>query len=186
MIARLPLSVGSNVTWELLIGTVCLELSPVPLHEQIKEFGAGCSWIQPPSGSATISAAGSACDGRYSNWSGDRPTSFGSRIEDCSATSLRHSPWSESIGNSDGYLKADARLLLAHGSRRSGSKDQWQQQGASCADLCGRQNWRGSAFTAKVGITVKELVNAGHQQIESRHFLFAGELQMRSLSRLRS
>jgi len=29
----------------------------VPLHEQIKEFGwRYCSWIQPPSGSATISA----------------------------------------------------------------------------------------------------------------------------------
>jgi len=42
---------------EPLIGTACLELSPVPLHEQIKAFVIG-SWIQPPSGSATISAAG--------------------------------------------------------------------------------------------------------------------------------
>jgi len=33
------------LSWQLstrpLIGTACLELSPVPLHEQIKEFGVG-------------------------------------------------------------------------------------------------------------------------------------------------
>jgi len=58
-----------------------------------------------------------------------------------------------------------------------------KQLGSQVAQICavGRTGVVVPAYhcAAKVGITVKELVNAGHQQIELPYFLFV-ELQMRS------
>ena len=175
-------------TGEPLIGTACLELSPVPLHEQIKEFGAGAiasgyNRLQvvplfllpgvhvmediPTEVAIAQQALAQELKIALRPHLGTHPGLSGLLATQMAATK-----------------KADASILLAHGSRRPGYEHPVEamakQLGSGAADICavGRTGVVVSAYWAvppKLELRVKELVNAGHRQIGILpYFLFAG------------
>lgn len=187
-------------TGEPLIGTACLELSPVPLHEQIKEFGAGAiaAGYNRLQVVPLFLLAGVHVMEDIPIEVAIAQQALGQELK----ISLRphlgtHSGLSGLLATQMAATKkADAWILLAHGSRRSGSKmpveAMAKQLESQAAEICAvdRTGAVVSAYWAvppKLELRVKELVNAGHRQIGILpYFLFAGGLQMRSLSRLKS
>lgn len=156
-----------------LVGTACLELAPLPLHEQIEQFGkyaiaAGFKHLQVmplfllpgvhvmediPAEVATAQQA------------------FGSDL----AIEMRphlgsHPDTARLLANQMSSFKADAWILLSHGSRRQAGNEPVEalagQLGAVPA------YW---SVPPKLEFQVKALVIAGHRQIGILpYFLFAG------------
>ena len=156
-----------------MVGTASLELSPVPLHQQIKEFAvqaleSGYSNIQvvplfllpgvhvmediPTEVTLAQQAIGQAGQIDLRPYLGNNPG-----LEHLLATQLA-------------AIAAEAWILLAHGSRRAGSK----QQVEAMATRLGSQSayW---AVPPGLASRVQQLVSAGHRQIGILpYFLFAG------------
>ena len=164
---------------ESLVGTACLELSPEPLHEQIKEFGDrvasrnenravgfGCNRIQVVP--LFLLAGVHVME--------DIPAEVAKARQALGELKIDLRPH---LGTHPGLSrllatqmagKADAWILLAHGSRRPGSK----QPVEAIARQLGSQAayW---AVAPRLESRVKELVAAGHRHIGILpYFLFAG------------
>lgn len=171
-----------------LVGTACLELSPMPLHEQIKEFGdralaAGCNRIQvvplfllpgvhvmediPAQVAIARQAVGEKLQIDLRPHLGTHPG-----IVHLLATQLA-------------AKKTDAWIVLAHGSRRPSSKQPVEaiakQLESQVAPHEGAVSRNGVAVTAYWAVApslesrVKQLISAGYRQIGILpYFLFAG------------
>jgi len=155
-----------------LVGTACLELAPVPLHEKIREFGDralkyGYNRIEivPLFLLPGIHVME------------DIPAEVAIAQKTLGRLKLELKPH---LGTHPGLVnllakkqattKAEAGILLAHGSRRAGAKQPVeaisQQLGVVSA------YW---AVPPSLASRVQELVTAGHQQIGIiPYFLFAG------------
>lgn len=158
------------VPWvqEPIVGIACLELSAEPLHEQIRKFGevAGFNRIQvvplfllPGVHVSEDIPAEVAIAQQVGQVKIDLRPYLGT-----------HPDLSRLLANSMSAITADAWILLAHGSRRPGSKQTVEalatQLGAVSA------YW---AVPPKLESQVKALVSAGYQQIGILpYFLFAG------------
>ena len=155
-----------------LVGTACLELAPVPLHEQIREFGDralkyGYNRIEivPLFLLPGIHVME------------DIPAEVAIAQKTLGRLKLELKPH---LGTHPGLVnllakkqattKAKAGILLAHGSRRAGAK----QPVEAIAEQLGVVSayW---AVPPSLASRVQELVTAGHQQIGIiPYFLFAG------------
>jgi len=155
-----------------LVGTACLELAPVPLHEQIREFGDralkyGYNRIEIVPLFLLPGA----------HVMEDIPAEVAIAQKTLGRLKLELKPH---LGTHPGLVrllakkqattKAEAGILLAHGSRRAGAKQPVeaiaQQLGVVSA------YW---AVPPSLASRVQELVTAGHQQIGIiPYFLFAG------------
>ncbi len=169
-----------------MVGTACLELSPVPLHQQLKEFGDralanGYNSMQvvplfllpgvhvmediPESVALAQQALGQELKIDLRPYLGTH-----TGLENLVATQLF-------------ATKADAWILLAHGSRRAGSKHPVE---AMAKQLGSQAAWQLESRTGvvveaywsqapRLESRVKELVSAGYRQIGIMpYFLFAG------------
>lgn len=156
-----------------MVGTASLELSPVPLHQQIKEFAVralpfGYTNIQvvplfllpgvhvmediPTEVTLAQQALGQEAQIDLRPYLGNNPG-----LEHLLATQLA-------------AIKAEAWILLAHGSRRAGSKQQVEAMATRLEAISAY--W---AVPPSLELRVQELVSAGHQQIGILpYFLFAG------------
>lgn len=155
-----------------LVGTACLELAPVPLHEQIREFGDralkyGYNRIEivPLFLLPGIHVME------------DIPAEVAIAQKTLGRLKLELKPH---LGTHPGLVnllakkqattKAKAGILLAHGSRRAGAK----QPVEAIAEQLGALSayW---AVPPSLASRVQELVTAGHEQIGIiPYFLFAG------------
>lgn len=158
---------------EPLVGTACLELSAEPLHEQIKQFGARTL----ASGSNRIQVVPLFLLPGVHVME-DIPTEV-ARAQQALGQELKidlrphlgtHPSLSHLLATQMAATTADGWILLAHGSRRAGSKQTVEviatQLGAVAA------YW---AIPPKLESRVKQLVKAGCQQIKILpYFLFAG------------
>ena len=155
-----------------LVGTACLELAPVPLHEQIREFGDralkyGYNRIEivPLFLLPGIHVME------------DIPAEVAIAQKTLGRLKLELKPH---LGTHPGLVnllakkqattKAEAGILLAHGSRRAGAK----QPVEAIAEQLGVVSayW---AVPPSLASRVQELVTAGHEQIGIiPYFLFAG------------
>lgn len=155
-----------------LVGTACLELAPVPLHEQIREFGdralkygynrieivplfllPGVHVMEDIPAEVAIAQK-----------------TLGRLKLELKPHLGTHSGLVNLLAKKQATTKAEAGILLAHGSRRAGAKQPVeaiaQQLGALSA------YW---AVPPSLASRVQELVTAGHQQIGIiPYFLFAG------------
>ena len=155
-----------------LVGTACLELAPVPLHEQIREFGDralkyGYNRIEivPLFLLPGIHVME------------DIPAELAIAQKTLGRLKLElkphigtHSGLVRLLANKQATTKAEAGILLAHGSRRAGAK----QPVEAIAEQLGVVSayW---AVPPSLASRVQELVTAGHQQIGIiPYFLFAG------------
>lgn len=168
-----PISLVAPQMWEPVVGTACLELSTEPLHEQIKKFGdravgSGCNRLQivplfllpgmhvmediPSSVAIAQKTLGQELKIDLRPHLGTHPG-----LEHILATQMAASA-------------ASCWILLAHGSRRTGSK----QPVEAMAKRLGSQEayW---AMPPRLESRVKELVGAGYEKIGILpYFLFAG------------
>jgi len=165
---------GKTADWmKQRVGTASLELSPVPLHQQIKEFtvralASGYNNIQvvplfllpgvhvmediPNEVALAQQALGQESQIHLLPYLG---TYAG--LEHLLATQMN-------------AVKADAWIVLAHGSRRAGSKQQVEALATRLAAMSAY--W---AVPPRLESRVKELVSAGYRQIGIMpYFLFAG------------
>ena len=155
-----------------LVGTACLELAPVPLHEQIREFGDralkyGYNRIEivPLFLLPGIHVME------------DIPAEVAIAQKTLGRLKLElkphlgtHSGLVNLLAKKQATTKAKAGILLAHGSRRAGAK----QPVEAIAEQLGVVSayW---AVPPSLASRVQELVTAGHQQIGIiPYFLFAG------------
>lgn len=157
---------------EPLVGTACLELSPMPLHEQIKEFGArvatGYNRIQVvplfllPGVHVMEDIPGEVAIAQQI---------LGQELQ----IELRphlgtHPGLRRTLANSMATTTADSWILLAHGSRRTGSKQLVEAMAKQLVAV--EAYW---SMPPRLESRVKELVSAGHRQIGILpYFLFAG------------
>ncbi len=155
-----------------LVGTACLELAPVPLHEQIREFGDralkyGYNRIEIVP--LFLLPGVHVME--------DIPAEVAIAQKTLGRLKLELKPH---LGTHPGLVnllakkqattKAEAGILLAHGSRRAGAK----QPVEAIAEQLGVVSayW---AVPPSLASRVQELVTAGHQQIGIiPYFLFAG------------
>ncbi len=158
---------------ERLVGTACLELSALALHEQIKEFGdraiaAGYNRIQVvplfllPGVHVMEDIPGEVVIAQQK---------LGQKLKiDLRPYLGTHPCLSHLLANQLAVTKADAWILLAHGSRRAGSKQ--------LVEAIAKQLNAVSAYWAvapRLEARVKQLVGVGHRQIGiAPYFLFAG------------
>ena len=155
-----------------LVGTACLELSAEPLHEQIRQFGdrallSGCNRVQ------VIPLF--LLPGMHVMEDIPAEVAIAQQALEQVKIDLRphlgtHPGLSHLLATSMAAIEADAWILLAHGSRRPGSKQTVEaiatQLGAISA------YW---AVSPKLATQVKALVDTGYQQIGILpYFLFAG------------
>lgn len=158
---------------EPLVGTACLELSPIPLHEQIKEFGAravaaGYNRIQVvplfllPGVHVMEDIPAEVAKARQI---------LGQELPiDLRPHLGTHPGMSRLLANSMAATTADSWILLAHGSRRAGSKQPVEAMAKQIKAL--EAYW---ALAPRLESRVKDLVSAGHRQIGILpYFLFAG------------
>lgn len=156
-----------------LVGTACLELAAVPLHEQITEFGdralkSGCNRIEIV---PLFLLPGVHVMEDIPAEVAIAQKSLGHRLElDLKPHLGTHSGLVKLLAQQKATTKAEAWILLAHGSRRAGAKQPVegiaQQLGARSA------YW---AVPPSLASRVQELVSAGHEQIGIiPYFLFAG------------
>lgn len=155
-----------------LVGTACLELAPVPLHEQIREFGDralkyGYNRIEIVP--LFLLPGVHVME--------DIPAEVAIAQKTLGRLKLELKPH---LGTHPGLVrllakkqattKAEAGILLAHGSRRAGAKQP--------VEAIAKQLEVVSAYWAvppSLASRVQELVTAGHQQIGIiPYFLFAG------------
>ena len=162
---------GGDMRHKGLVGTAYLELSPEPLHEQIEEFGDralvfGCNRIQVlplfllPGMHVMEDIPAEVAKARQA---------LGELKIDLRPHLGTHPSLSRLLATQMAD-KADAWILLAHGSRRPGSK----QPVEAIARQLGSQAayW---AVAPGLSSRVKELVAAGHRHIGILpYFLFAG------------
>ncbi len=154
------------------MGTACLELAPVPLHEQIREFGdralkygynrieivplfllPGVHVMEDIPAEVAIAQ-----------------TTLGRLKLELKPHLGTHPGLVRLLAKKQATTKAEAGILLAHGSRRAGAKQPVeaiaQQLGVVSA------YW---AVPPSLASRVQELVTAGHQRIGIiPYFLFAG------------
>jgi sirohydrochlorin ferrochelatase len=156
-----------------LVGTACLELAPVPLHEQIREFGdralkygynrieivplfllPGVHVMEDIPAEVAIAQE-----------------SLGHRLKlELKPHLGTHPGLIRLLAAKQATTKAEAGILLAHGSRRAGAKQP--------VEAIAQQLEMLSAYWAvppSLASRVHELVTAGHEQIGIiPYFLFAG------------
>lgn len=162
----------ASMAYQPLVGTACLELSLKPLHEQIKEFGdralaCGCNSIQLvplfllpgvhvmediPAQVAIAQQMGQELKINLRPYLGTHP----------GLSSL--------LAAQVAAMHSDAWILLAHGSRRAGSKQPIEAMAKHLGAVTAY--W---SVPPKLETRVKELVSAGHRRIGILpYFLFAG------------
>ena len=178
------------------VGTAYLELSSVPLHEQIKEFGvaSGSNRLQvvplfllpgvhvmediPMEVAIAQQALGEELKinlrphlGTHSGLSRLLVTQQAATESDCAqAESLSKADLRRGKAIQTSEAKIDAWILLAHGSRRGGSKQPVEAMATQLRAVCAY--W---AVPPKLELRVQELVSAGHKRIGILpYFLFAG------------
>jgi sirohydrochlorin ferrochelatase len=157
---------------ERLVGTACLELSALPLHEQIKEFGdravaAGYNRVQVvplfllPGVHVMEDIPGEVAIAKQQ---------FGQKLKLDLRPYLGTHPCLSHLLANQLAVTADAWILLAHGSRRNGSKQP--------VEAIANQLKAVSAYWAvapRLEARVKQLLGVGHRQIGIvPYFLFAG------------
>lgn len=158
---------------ESLVGTACLELSPMPLHEQIKEFGAralatGYNRIQVvplfllPGVHVMEDIPGEVAIAQQI---------LGQELQiDLRPHLGTHPGLRRTLANSMATTTADSWILLAHGSRRTGSKQLVEAMAKQLVAV--EAYW---SVPPRLESRVKELVSAGARQIGILpYFLFAG------------
>jgi len=158
---------------ERLVGTACLELSAFPLHEQIKEFGdravaAGYNRVQVV---PLFLLPGVHVMEDIPEEVAVAQQKLGQKLKiDLRPYLGTHPDLSQLLANQLAFTKADAWILLAHGSRRAGSKQP--------VEAIAKQLKAVSAYWAvapRLEARVKQLVGVGHRQIGIvPYFLFAG------------
>lgn len=179
------------------VGTAYLELSSVPLHEQIKEFGvaSGYNHLQvvplfllpgvhvmqdiPMEVMIAQQALGRELKINLRPHLGTHSGLSSLLITQQAATESNRSSADLSKGNlrkleaaclQTSESKIDAWILLAHGSRRGGSKQPVEAMATQLRAVSAY--W---AVPPKLELRVQELVSAGHKQIGILpYFLFAG------------
>lgn len=154
-----------------LVGTACLELAPVPLHEQIREFGDRAlkyGYDRVEIVPLFLLPGVHVME--------DIPAEVAIAQKTLGRLKLELKPH---LGTHPGLVNllakkqattAEAGILLAHGSRRAGAK----QPVEAIAEQLGALSayW---AVPPSLASRVQELVTAGHQQIGIiPYFLFAG------------
>lgn len=156
---------------EPVVGTACLELSPEPLHEQIKKFGegvaSGCNRIQVvplfllPGVHVMEDIPAEVAIAKLA---------FGQKLKIDLRPHLGTHPGLSRLLANQVAATTDAWILLAHGSRRAGSKEP--------VEAMARQLGSQTAYWAvppSLESQVKELVGAGYRQIGIiPYFLFTG------------
>jgi len=176
-----PAGLAAPPVEEALVGTACLELSAEPLHEQIRQFGDRL---------ASLSEAGALAPGYNRIQVVPMFLLPGVHVmEDIPAEvaiaqqTLRqevkinlqphlgtHPDLRHLLANSMSAITADAWILLAHGSRRAGSKQS--------VEVLAKQLDAVAAYWAvppKLESRVKSLVSKGYKQIGILpYFLFSG------------
>ncbi|WP_250125840.1 sirohydrochlorin chelatase [Chroococcidiopsis sp. CCMEE 29] len=158
---------------ERLVGAACLELSALPLHEQIKEFGdravaAGYNRVQVV---PLFLLPGVHVMEDIPEEVAIAQQHLGQKLKlDLRPYVGTHPDLSHLLANQLAATKADAWILLAHGSRRAGSKQP--------VEAITKQLKAVSAYWAvapRLEARVKQLVGVGHRQIGIvPYFLFAG------------
>ena len=155
-----------------LVGTACLELRAEPLHEQIRQFGdrallSGYNRIQV--------LPLFLLPGMHVMEDIPAEVAIAQQALDQVKIDLRphlgtHPGLSHLLATSMAATKADAWILLAHGSRRPGAK---QTVEAIATQLNAMSAYW--AVSPKLATQVKALVDTGYQQIGILpYFLFAG------------
>ncbi|MBV9390215.1 MAG: sirohydrochlorin chelatase [Chroococcidiopsidaceae cyanobacterium CP_BM_ER_R8_30] len=176
LVAQSQVYSEANTAVEAMVGTASLELSPIPLHQQIQEFAiralaSGYSNIQvvplfllpgvhvmediPNEVTLAQQAVGQAGQILLRPYLGNN---FG--LGNLLATQIA-------------AIEAEAWILLAHGSRRSG----FRQHVEAMATRLKSQVVRCAYWSVPPSLAerVQELVNAGYQRIAILpYFLFAG------------
>lgn len=167
--------------WEPVVGTACLELSPVPLHEQIIEFSdrvaSECNHLKVvplfllPGVHVMEDIPGEVALAR---------AAIGQDITIELQPHLgTHPGISSLLATQMAAIKADAWIVLAHGSRRAGSKQPVEAIATQLRSHAGLGHtsvveayW---AVSPRLESRVKELVSAGDHHIGILpYFLFAG------------
>ena len=156
-----------------LVGTACLELAAVPLHEQITEFGdralkSGYNRIEIV---PLFLLPGVHVMEDIPAEVAIAQESLGHRLKlELKPHLGTHPGLVNLLAKKQATTKAEAGILLAHGSRRAGAK----QPVEAIAEQLGVVSayW---AVPPSLASRVQELVTAGHQQIGIiPYFLFAG------------
>lgn len=155
-----------------LVGTACLELSPEPLHEQIRQFSdraMTCGYNRVQVLPLFLLAGMHVME--------DIPAEVAIAQQALEQVKIdlrphlgTHPGLSHLLATSMAAIEADAWILLAHGSRRPGAKETVEAI-ATQLDVVAAY-W---AVSPKLATQVKALVDAGYQQIGILpYFLFAG------------
>ena len=174
-------SLAAPPIWKPVVGTACLELSPVPLHKQITEFSdrvaSGCNHLKVvplfllPGVHVMEDIPGEVALAQQT---------IGQDITIELQPHLgTHPGMSGLLATQMAAIKADAWIVLAHGSRRAGSNQPVEAIATQLKSHAGLGHtsvveayW---AVSPRLESRVKELVSAGHQQIGILpYFLFAG------------
>lgn len=162
----------ASQTEKPLVGTACLELSAEPLHEQIRQFGdralkSGYNHVQ------VIPLF--LLPGMHVMEDIPAEVAIAKLALEQVKIDLRphlgtHPGLSHLLATSMAATKADAWILLAHGSRRPGAKKTVEAIATQLNAISAY--W---AVSPKLATQVKALVDAGYQQIGILpYFLFAG------------
>jgi sirohydrochlorin ferrochelatase len=162
-----------NSSWYALVGTATLELAEVPLHEQIRQFasvalGAGCTQVQllplfllpgvhvmediPAEVALAKASLGQALAINQRSHLGAHPG------------------LARLLANQLATIDADAKILLSHGTRRTGGNELVE----SIADELGAMvaYW---SMTPTLEEQIKVLADAGHKHMAILpYFLFSG------------
>ncbi len=156
-----------------MVGTASLELSPVPLHQQIKEFGdraleSGYNSVQVV---PLFLLPGVHVMQDIPSEVAIAQQALGQEVKiDLRAYLGNHPGLKELLVTQLFATKADAWILLAHGSRRPGSKQPVEAMAKQVGAV--EAYW---AVPPSLLSRVKELVSAGYQEIGILpYFLFAG------------
>ncbi|MBW4638926.1 MAG: sirohydrochlorin chelatase [Gloeocapsa sp. UFS-A4-WI-NPMV-4B04] len=155
-----------------LVGTACLELSPEPLHEQIRQFGdhaMACGYNRVQVLPLFL------LPGMHVMEDIPAEVAIAQQALEQVKIDLRphlgtHPGLSHLLATSMAAIEADAWILLAHGSRRPGSKQTVEAIATQLNTVSAY--W---AISPKLATQVKALVDTGYQQIGILpYFLFAG------------
>ncbi|MFB2923011.1 sirohydrochlorin chelatase [Aerosakkonema sp. BLCC-F2] len=155
------------------IGTACLELAPMSLHEQIEQFGksaiaSGCELLQIiplfllPGVHVMEDIPAEVATAQKT---------FGSKLTVETRPYIgSHPGFSQLLAKQKTYLQADAWILLSHGSRRQGGNQAMETLATQLGAI--PAYW---SVPPTLELQVKNLVMAGYQSIGILLcFLFAG------------
>ncbi len=156
-----------------LVGTASLELSPVPLQDQIKAFGdrALASGYNNMQVVPLFLLPGVHVMEDIPVAVAIAQQSLGQEMKiDLQPYLGTHAGLKDLLANQLAATKAEAWIILAHGSRRAGSKQPVEAMAKQLEVV--EAYW---AVPPRLESRVKDLVSAGHQQIGILpYFLFAG------------